>query len=77
MFIAVAVVMCPGWFCGMQYAHRALTVGKEAVPAWILESVLSRPAHWVSSAVMSLSLFVEVKHCMRSTVGVSWLCMRY
>jgi hypothetical protein len=77
-FITVAVLICQGWFCGMQYAHRALTVGKEVVPAaWILESVLSRPAHWVSGAVMSLSPFVEAKHCMRSTVGASWPCERY
>jgi hypothetical protein len=62
-FIAAAVVMYQGWFCGMQNAHRALTaLGKDAVPAWILESVLSRPAHWLGGAVMGLSLFVEAKH---------------
>ncbi|KAF8270924.1 hypothetical protein EI94DRAFT_1770597 [Lactarius quietus] len=62
-FIAVAVVMYQGWFCGMQNAHRALTAfGKDAVPKWMIESVLSRPAHWLGGAVMGLSLFVEAKH---------------
>ena len=62
-FIAVAVVMYQGWFCGMQNAHRALTaLGTETVPAWMLESVLSRPAHWLGGAVMGLSLFAEAKH---------------
>ncbi|KAH9042865.1 hypothetical protein EDB84DRAFT_1266717 [Lactarius hengduanensis] len=62
-FIAVAVVMYQGWFCGMQNAHRALTtLGTEVVPAWMLESVLSRPAHWLGGAVMGLSLFMEAKH---------------
>ncbi|KAH9173334.1 hypothetical protein EDB89DRAFT_1959235 [Lactarius sanguifluus] len=62
-FIAVAVVMYQGWFCGMQNAHRALTaLGTEVVPAWMLDSVLSRPAHWLGGAVMGLSLFMEAKH---------------
>jgi hypothetical protein len=62
-FIAVMVTIYQSWFCGMQNAHRALTaLGKEVVPAWMLESVLSRPAHWLGGAAMGLSLFVEAKH---------------
>lgn len=62
-FIAVMVAVYQGWFCGMQNAHRALSaLGKEVVPAWMLESVLSRPAHWLGGATMGLSLLVEAKH---------------
>lgn len=62
-FIAVAVGIYQSWFCGMQNAHRGLTaLGTEMVPAWMLESVLSRPAHWLGGVVMGLSLFMEAKH---------------
>jgi len=64
-FLSLAVVMYQAWFCGMQNAHRAvaaLRAREPAVPAWLLEAVVSRPAHWIGGVIMGLSLFVETKH---------------
>ncbi|KAI0306867.1 hypothetical protein B0F90DRAFT_1807613 [Multifurca ochricompacta] len=60
-FLAVAVVMYQGWFCGMQNAHRALVARGPAVPGWLLATVMSRPMHWLGGLITGLSVFVEAK----------------
>lgn len=65
-FLAVAVAVYQGWFCGMQNAHRVLSSARAAapvpVPEWLVAAVVSRPAHWLGGAIMGLALFVEAKH---------------
>jgi len=64
-FLSLTVVIYQAWFCGMQNAHRAvsaLRAREPVVPAWLLDAVVSRPAHWVGGVVAGLSLFVEAKH---------------
>jgi hypothetical protein len=62
LFLSLVVVICQGWFCGMQNAHRALAARRGAAPAWLLAFVLSRPVHWIGGMVSGLPLFVEAKH---------------
>lgn len=62
VFLSVAVVIYQAWFCSMQNAHRALAARRDAVPAWLLAAVMSRPVHWMGGVITGLSLFVEAKH---------------
>ncbi|KAI0298844.1 hypothetical protein BC826DRAFT_85166 [Russula brevipes] len=61
-FLSLVVVICQGWFCGMQNAHRALAARRGAVSAWLLASVLSRPVHWIGGMASALPIFLEAKH---------------